>query len=322
MRAGGREPIRQASGAAAMLDAHSRKESPMSRNKPNSSEVDMRGKTVMITGFTAGLGRAAAFALAEQGADLVLVGRSAQKGAVVVEAIREATGCERVDMLVGDLARQEDVRRVAEEFLASERPLHVLFNNAGVVMQQRVLTEDGLETTFAVNHLAYFLLTRLLLERLRASAPARVVCTASDAHQVFAKSGLDFEDLQAERRYKTFEVYGRSKLANILFTRELAKREAGTSVTANAFHPGFVGSDFAKNNGRIAKIVMSVLSPFARSPEKGAETGVYLCSSPEVAEVSGGYFCDKKPLEPAACAKRPGEAERLWAISEQLTGLA
>ncbi|MBW2275617.1 MAG: SDR family NAD(P)-dependent oxidoreductase [Deltaproteobacteria bacterium] len=281
----------------------------------------MRGKTVMITGFTAGVGRAAAFALAAQGAELVLVGRNADKGRAVVEAIREETGCEKVEMLVGDLASQEEVRRIAGEFLSTERPLHVLFNNAGVVMQKRLLTRDGLETTFAVNHLAYFLLTNLLLERLRASAPARVVCTASDAHQVFSKGGLDFDDLQAEGRYKTFEVYGRSKLANILFTRELARRESESGVTANSFHPGFVGSDFAKNNGRFANIVMRLLSPFARSPEKGAETGVYLCNSAEVADVSGGYFCDQKPLEPADWAKRPEDAERLWRVSEELTRL-
>ncbi len=294
----------------------------MSQAQTASSGKDMRGKTVMISGFTAGVGQAAAFALARQGADLALVCRNAEKGRAVVEAIRAGTDCERVDMLVGDLGSQSELRRIADEFLASDRPLHALFNNAGVVVQGRTLTEDGLETTFAVNHLAYFLLTRLLLERLRASAPARVVCTSSDAHQVFTRRGLDFDDLQAERRYKTFDVYGRSKLANILFTRELARREKGTGVTANAFPPGFVGSNFGKNNGPVARIAMGLLSPFSRSPERGAETGVYLCSSPEVAGISGDYFYDKKPLEPAEWAKRPADAERLWAISEQLTGLA
>jgi retinol dehydrogenase-12 len=283
-------------------------------------QVDMSGKTVMITGFTAGLGKAAAFALAEMGADLVLVCRNAEKGKAVVEEIRQRGAEVSVDMLVGDLGIQRDVRRVAGEFLAMENPLHVLFNNAGVVNQRRSTTSEGFESTFAVNHLGYFLLTNLLLDVLRSSAPSRVVCTASDAHK-FAGREVDFEDLQSEQKYSTFGAYGMSKLCNILFARELARREAAAGITANAFHPGFVGSDFAKNNGTLATALVRFISPFARSVEKGAETGVYLCSSPEVAEVSGGYFQDMKRRSPSKAAQNDDTAGRLWEKSVELTQL-
>ena len=192
-------------------------------------------------------------------------------------------------MLIGDLGVQADIRRVANEFLATSKPLHVLFNNAGVVELKRSTTADGLETTFAVNHLGTFLLTTLLLDRLRTSAPARVVCTASDAHK-FSGGPLDFDDLQSESAYTVFGAYGRSKLCNILFTAELGERErqAESNVSTYCFHPGFVGSDFAKNNGLLARVLMTIGSPFARSSAKGAETGVYLCTSPDVANQSGG----------------------------------
>jgi NAD(P)-dependent dehydrogenase (short-subunit alcohol dehydrogenase family) len=281
-------------------------------------KVDMSGKSVMVTGATAGIGKAAAFALAEMGADLSIVCRNASKGRETLAEIRDRVPKAAASMLVGDLGLQADVRRVASQFLATEKPLHVLFNNAGAVQQGRSETAEGFETTFAVNHLGHFLLTRLLLERLRASAPARVVSTASDAHK-FARGGLDFDDLQSEKKYTTFGAYGRSKLCNILFTQELARREAGNGIAANCFHPGFVGSDFAKNNGVVARIVIAMISPFARSSAKGAETGVYLCSSPEVAGQTGGYYFNMKPHEPAAAAKVPGIAERLWEMSESLT---
>jgi len=194
----------------------------------------MRGKTVIVTGFTAGVGRAASVELAKMGADLVLVCRDRSKGEETIEHIRHETGSHALAVCVGDLGSQDDIRRIAAEFLAMGKPLHVLFNNAGLVMQRRASTVDGLETTFAVNHLAYFMLTHLLTERLRESAPARVVCTASDAHK-FSGRELDFADLQSERSYSMFSAYGKSKLANILFTRELARRE----VCANRDQPHF-----------------------------------------------------------------------------------
>lgn len=281
--------------------------------------VDMKGKTVLLTGFTAGLGRAAAFALAEMGADLHLLARNREKGARTIDALRLRAPEARIELSVGDIGNLSDVRRMASEFLATDRPLHVLFNNAGVVNQKRRTTEDGYEETFAVNHLGHFLLTQLLLENLRESGSGRVVSTSSGAHRF--GGGLDFDDLQSSQDYSTFPVYGRSKLANILFTQELARRESDTGVAANCFHPGFVGSDFSKNNGAWARIMMKLGSPFSRSPEKGAETGVYLCTSPEVAKTSGGYFFDMKKIEPSAAVFSPGDAQRLWDISLSLAGL-
>lgn len=285
--------------------------------------VDMRSKTVMVTGFTAGLGRASAFALAEMGADIIGVCRNAEKGRRVLDEIgrahRSTNGTKRLDMLVGDMGSQRDIRRVADQFLATDRPLHVLYNNAGVFNLARTTTEDGYETTFAVNHLGYFLLTNLLLDRLCATGEPRVVCTASDA-QKFA-SPLDFDDLQAEKKYSTFGSYARSKLANVLFVRELAKREASRGLTAYSFHPGFVGSDFAKNNGRFARFATTLISPFARSPNKGGETGVYLCTAPGLQPENGGYFFDMKPRQPSANARDTAAAARLWEVSLELTGL-
>jgi NAD(P)-dependent dehydrogenase (short-subunit alcohol dehydrogenase family) len=195
----------------------------------------------------------------------------------------------------------------------------VLFNNAGVIMQRKTHTADGFETTFGVNHIGYFLLTVLLVERLQASAPARIVNTASDAHK---SSGgrLDFDNLQAEKRFSIMRAYGSSKLANLLFTRELARRLEGRGITVNAFHPGMVGSDFSKNNGLLARIVMNLLRPLSRSPLKGAETGIYLCTSPEVEGETGHYYYDCKEHEPAEQATNDEDAKRLWELSEGWTG--
>lgn len=283
--------------------------------------TDLTGKVCMITGATNGIGKAAATALAACNPTLILVARSAERARRAAAEITAATGNERIEVLVGDLAVQADIRRVAAEFLASGRPLHVLFNNAGIVMLNREETGDGFETTFAVNHLGYFLLTNLLLDRLRESAPARIVCTASGAH-AYSGGRLDFDDLQSRKGYSWMRVYARSKLANILFTRELARRLEGSGVTVNCFHPGFVGSNLALNNGALAKLVIGALRPFARSNDKGAETGVYLCTSPEVEGVSGRYFYDKKATWPKSYAQNDDDAARLWEVSAAMTGLA
>jgi retinol dehydrogenase-12 len=279
-------------------------------------DVDMSGRHVMITGCTAGLGRAAALEIAGMGAEMALVCRSREKGEALLRDISTRTGNERAELFVGDLGSQKDIRSIASRYLATGRPLHVLFNNAGVIMQKRTLTSEGYETTFAVNHLGYFLLTRLLLDRLVESAPARIVNTASDAHK-FAGGRLDFENLQSERSFAVFKAYGASKLANILFTQELSGRLAGTGVTANAFHPGMVGSDFAKNNGRFAELAMNLLRPFARSPLRGAETGIHLATAPELATACGGYYYDCRERKPAAAGRNDGDAKRLWALSEE-----
>lgn len=282
-------------------------------------KTDMTGRRVMITGCTAGLGRAATIAIADMGADLSLVCRNAERGEALARELRDGTAYGDVDLYVGDMGSQDDIRSIAERFLATDRPLHVLFNNAGVIMQRHTTTRDGLETTFGVNHIGYFLLTMLLLDRLEASAPARIVNTASDAHR-HGIGRLDFDDLQGEKGFSFIRAYAGSKLANILFTRELAKRIEGRGVTVNAFHPGFVGSDFSKNNGLFASILMTALRPFARSPLRGAETGIYLCTSPDVEGQSGGYYYDCKPYEPAAHALNDDDAARLWSVSEHLVG--
>ena len=265
--------------------------------------VDMTGKQVMITGCTAGLGRAAAIALAEMGATLSLVCRNRSKGEALIEEMRRKTGREDCELYVGDM----------------DRPLDGVFNNAGVVMQQRSETVDGFETTFGVNHLGYFLLTVLLLEPLKAATAGRVVSTASDAYK-FGGRRMNFDDLQSEHKYTTFGAYGASKLANILFTRELARRVGNSNVTVNAFHPGMVGSDFAKNNGWIAQVAMTLIRPIARSPLKGAESGIYLCTSPEVEGRTGGYYFDCAIRDTRPAARNDEDALRLWEVSEKLTG--
>jgi retinol dehydrogenase-12 len=285
-------------------------------------DMDLTGRTCMVTGATSGIGRAAAFGLARLGRpSLVLVARSRDKGEATAEAIRRETGCRDVDLLQADLSSQAEIRRAAGEFLATGRPLHVLLNNAGVLLLRREETVDGIERTFAVNHLGYFLLTNLLLDRIRESAPARIVNVASAAH-ASAGGPLDFGDLESRRRYRMMEVYGKSKLANILFTRELARRLEGTGVTANCLHPGFVGSNFARNNGVIASAVMWLSRAFARTPEQGADTAVWLCASPEVDGVSGQYFADRAQRWPKRYAQRDEDARRLWEVSERMTGLA
>jgi NAD(P)-dependent dehydrogenase (short-subunit alcohol dehydrogenase family) len=281
---------------------------------------DLAGRTCLVTGATSGIGRAAAGGLARLGASLVLLCRDRARGEAASAEIRRGTGAD-VSLLVADLSSQAEIRRAAREFLASGRPLHVLLNNAGVVLMRRSETVDGIETTFAVNHLGYFLLTRLLEARLRESAPARIVNVASDAHH-YAGGRLDFDDLESRRRYRVMQVYGKSKLANILFTRELARRLAGSGVTANCLHPGFVGSNFGKNNGPLGRLSMTLLRPFARSPEKGAETAVWLCASPELQGTSGEYFFDRRPRRPHASAWSDEDARRLWETSERMTALA
>lgn len=281
---------------------------------------DLTGKLCMITGATSGIGKAAAVALARLGADLVLVARDPARAEETVRDIAAAAGSRRVEVMLADLSSQEQVRRLADEFLAGGRPLHVLLNNAGVIMLRREETADGIERTWAVNHLAYFLLTNLLLDRLRQSAPARVVNVASDAH-AYSRGALDFDDLESRKRYSTMHVYAKSKLANILFTRELARRLEGSGVTANALHPGFVGSNFATNNGMFASAVMRLARPFARTAEKGAETAVYLCASPDVEGVSGKYFFDERERWPKRYAQSDEDAARLWEVSERMTGL-
>src|SRR5262245_38676853 len=279
----------------------------------------MRGRTCMVTGATAGIGKAAALALARQGAELILVARDRARGDAAVEEIMRASSNPEVELLCADLGELEQVRALARAFLDSRRPLHVLLNNAGAIFVGRQETHAAIEATFAVNHLGPFLLTNLLLERLRASAPARIVNVASDAHR-FA-GPLDFDDLETRGHYRAMRVYGKSKLMNLLFTRELARRLQGSGVTVNALHPGWVGSSLGANNGRAGRWVTRLLRPFARSPEKGAETAIFLACAHEVEGQTGGYWMDCRPHPLHPVAQRDGDAERLWKISAERVGL-
>lgn len=279
--------------------------------------MSWNAKTIVITGATSGIGRATALGLAKLGSRLILVGRDAGRSEETLSAIRSATGRTDVELVRGDFARQAEIRRVADELLARTDAIHVLVNNAGVTMMKRTTTPDGLETTFAVNHLAYFLLTGLLLPRLRASAPGtRIVNVASDAHRW---GRLDFDDLQHEREYKGLTVYGRSKTANLLFTHELARRLEGSGITVNALHPGAVATRLGRGNGPLTDLLARALGLFLKSAEQGADTSIYLASAPELDRVSGRYFANRKEKQPQPFASDDALAKRLWGISEQLT---
>ena len=281
--------------------------------------TDMRGKVCLITGATSGIGLVAARELARFGARVVLVGRNPAKAEAVVSQIRSQTGNADVESLLADLSSQRQIHKLARQFRERSPRLDVLVNNAGGIWLTRTLTEDGLEMTFAVNHLAYFLLTHLLLDTLKASGPARIVNVASAAHR---GATLDFDDLMGERRYDGWRQYCRSKLANILFTYDLARRLAGANVTANALHPGWVATGFAANNGWRGRVWQFASNCFAISSEKGARTIIYLASSPDVAGVSGRYFVRERDV-PSSPASYDEEAQkRLWRVSTELTHLA
>ena len=280
--------------------------------------MSLQGKHVLITGPTAGIGRTTALALAAQGANLTLLCRSPEKGAALAEEITAAGGAAPT-VVEMDMASLASVRQAAEQCLAPGRPIDVLLNNAGVVNTSRKTTVDGFEETLAVNHFAPFLLTGLLLPAIQEGPGARIVNVASGAH-AFAR-GMGFEDLHAEQGYKTFREYGRSKLANILFTRSLAQRLAEYPVTVNSLHPGAVSTSLGTQNGGVmSKILPLIFKPFFRSPEKGAETSIYLCSSDEVAGVSGEYFVDCKPVRPKPWARDDEAAARLWRVTEESVG--
>src|SRR5262252_8007015 len=273
------------------------------------------GKRVLITGATGGIGLAAARELARRGARLAIVARSEARAGEAVQQIRAASGTgAEVDVLFSDLESQASIRHLAAEVLERYPNVDVLVNNAGAVNAQRRLTEDGIELTWAVNHLASFLLTTLLLDRLKATAPARIVTTSSGAHQ---RARIPFDDTDGERAYgfSGFGRYGQTKLANILFTLELARQLQGTGVTANCFHPGLVTTGFNRNNGPLMRFGMNLVRFFARSPEKGAETLVWLVDSPEVSDQSGGYFFDRRLTSPSPAAQDADAARRLWAVS-------
>ena len=277
----------------------------------------MGGKVALVTGGTSGIGKATAMALAAMGADVVVVGRDRERGERAAEEIRAQTGG-RVDLALADLSSQAEVRNLAEEFRRRYDRLDVLVNNAGLVQSTRTETVDGLESTFAINHLAPFLLTNLLLDMLKERAPSRVVTVSSEAERW---GNIDFDDLQSKKSYRGFPVYGMTKLANIMFTYELAERLEGTGVTATCMHPGAVNTRFGTNNLGPMTILFRLFKPFMRTPDQGADTVIWLASSPEVEGLSGRYYADRKPLEPKKIANDPAARRRLWEESERLTGL-
>ncbi|MDP8952995.1 MAG: SDR family oxidoreductase [Actinomycetota bacterium] len=278
----------------------------------------MDGRVVLITGGTSGIGKAAATALANMGAEVVITGRNKEKGEGVVEEIRRESGNDEVSFLSADLAVQAEVRRLAEEFEASHDRLDVLVNNAGLILSERTETPDGIETTLAVNHLAPFLLTNLLLDLLKRSAPSRIITVASDAER-FGK--MDLDDLQSEKRYGAFRVYGKSKLANVMFTYELAERLEGTGVTANCLHPGSVNTGFGGNDRGFTTLLFRAFKPFMRSPEQGADTIVYLAASPDIEGMNGRYLSDRKVTSSSKESYDEELRKKLWEASEELTGL-
>ena len=279
---------------------------------------NLENKVCLITGATNGIGEEAAKELNKMGAEIVFVARNKEKGEQLKAELKEATGKEST-MILANLSSQAEVKSAAEKFLSMEKPLDILLNNAGIMNRERNITEDGLEEVFSVNHLAYFTFTLMLIDKLKSTEGSRVVNVASGAHQ-FVKE-MNFGDLQSEKVFKPMQVYGQSKLANILFTKSLANKLADHGVTVNCLHPGFVSTGIGSNNKGIWNILMSLARPFARKTDKGAETSVYLCSSPEVKDISGEYFVDCKIEKVSDAAKSSDQADKLWKISSELTGL-
>jgi retinol dehydrogenase-14 len=283
----------------------------------------MAGRVCLVTGGTSGIGKAVATGLARLGADLVLVARDPARGAATAAELRTVTGNPRIELLCADLSSQAAVRQAAEDYRRGHDRLHVLVNNAGGYWATRHSTADGLELTFALNHLAYFLLTNLLLDRLRAGAPARVVNVTSSAQSLGA---IHFDDLQFERRYRGQAAYNQSKLANVLFTYELARRLDGTGVTVNCLAPGVTRTNFGReDSGPVMRLLTPLARPFMRSPEEGAATAVWLASSPEAEGVTGRYYLRRRSRPtPRRSSRRSYDTElarRLWQVSEELTGL-
>jgi NAD(P)-dependent dehydrogenase (short-subunit alcohol dehydrogenase family) len=278
--------------------------------------TSMVGKTVLITGGTSGIGRATAIGLASMGARVGITGRDRDRTGQAAAAIARETGNPAVDVFVADLSSQAEVRRLAGEVISAYPRLDVLINNVGGYWDTRHVTVDGLEHTFALNHLASFLLTNLLLERLTQSAPARVVTVASGAHTM---GRIDFDDLQGERSYSGSRAYNQSKLANVLFTYELARRLGASSVTANALHPGVVRTSFgAGDPGGVQKLLVPFMRPFMKSPAQGAATSIHLASAPGLDRVTGQYFANSRPKRSSKASDDTAVAARLWQVSADL----
>lgn len=280
---------------------------------------NIKDKVCIVTGATAGIGEATARELARQGARAVVVSRNPQKCADTVGRIQEITGNQNVEYYAADLSSQDEIRDLASRFKEDHSRLDVLVNNAGGFYLNRQESPDGIEMTWALDHLNYFLLTNLLLDLIQSSAPARIINVSSGAHQ---GGEINFDDPEGEHRLYGWEAYAQAKLANVMFTYALARRLEGSGVVVNAMHPGFTATDLATNNGLLARLLMEISPLFARSAEKGAETIVYLASSPEVEGISGKYFKDKESIKSSPISYDRELQERLWRLSEEMTGLA
>jgi len=280
--------------------------------------TSLAGKTAVITGATSGIGRATAVELARRGARLLLVGRNETRAKETLDAIRAAAPKCDAEVIRGDFAAQAEVRRVGEELAKRVDALDLLINNHGVTLMKRETTPDGFEATFAINHLGYFHLTGILLPKLRATKGARIVSVASEAHKFGA---LDLADLHSEKKYAAMRVYGKSKSANIHFTRELARRYGSADLTINCVHPGGVSTNLGAGQGGAAmKALHKLIMLFIGTPEEGAETSLYAATSPDAAGRSGAYYSDCKLKEPAPHCRDDATAKRLWDVSERLTG--
>ncbi len=280
------------------------------------AETHMQGKVCLVTGSSSGIGKVTARELARQGATVVMVCRNRAKGEAAQKEIRAATGNQQVDLLIADLTSLADVRRVVGEFKQKYTQLHVMIHNAGGANHKRRLTPDGYEATFAANYLAPFLLTQLLLDVLKASAPARIINVSSMAH---TSGKIDFADLQGEKRYGTWKAYGQAKLALILFTYELARQLQSSGVTVNALHPGVIASNFDQGLSPFVRFGWKLITPFLSSVEQGAQTTLYLATSPEVKSVSGKYFSERKETKSSSSSYDQAVRQRLWQVSEELT---
>ncbi len=278
----------------------------------------MQGKVCMVTGATDGIGVPTARALAQMGAEVIVVGRNREKCEAVVAQIKQETGNPQVEFMLADFSELAQVRQLAQDFKRKHDKLHVLVNNAGVLQLIRRETQDGYESMFGVNHLAHFLLTMLLLDTIKASAPARIVIVSSGSHR---RGQLDFDDLHSRKRFSPTQMYGNSKLANVLFTYELARRREGSGVTVNALHPGFIKTNMAANNGWFVRLMLPLIHMSSLTPEQGAQTSIYLASSPEVEGVSGKYFIKSKQASSSRASHDQEAALRLWQESLKLTGL-
>jgi NAD(P)-dependent dehydrogenase (short-subunit alcohol dehydrogenase family) len=276
---------------------------------------DIEGKTAIVTGGTNGIGLITARELARMGAHVVIISRNPEKCQAAVSHIARETGSAHTEFIAADISVMANIRQAAYDFKNRHSRLDILVNNAGAIFFKRLVSLDGFEMTFALNHLSYFLLTDLLLDTLISSAPARIINVSSDAHQ---GGKIDFDDLMLEKKYSAFSAYSASKLANILFTYQLAENLKGTQVTVNALHPGFVSTGFAKNNGGLVKLGMAITNLFARKPEKGAETSIYLASSTGIEGVTGKYFSDCKEIKSSDASYDSATQKLLWEKSLEL----